>query len=106
MPDSQSPNQPPLSNAERQARYRTRVKMQHQVPVIRYRRPADRRSRLQRWLDAVAELLSLQAYYTAWFEALPDSLRDTPTAMALQAIIDLDLEELAAIVPPRGYGRD
>jgi hypothetical protein len=39
---------------------------------------------------------------------LPDSLRDTATAAALQAIVDLDLDldELAAIVPPRGYGRD
>ena len=96
----------PLSNAERQARYRARLKMQEQKPQIRYRRPADQRSRLKRWVDAVAELLSLQAYYTAWFDALPDGLRDTPTAIALQAIIDLDLEELAAVVPPRGYGRD
>jgi hypothetical protein len=29
-----------------------------------------------------------------------------PPAEALQAIVDLDLEELTAIVPPRGYGRD
>jgi len=36
---------------------------------------------------------------------LPDSLSDTPTAAALQAIVDLDVDELAAIVP-RGYGRD
>ena len=106
MPSSQSPGQPPLSNAERQARYRARLKMQEHKPQIRYRRPADRRSRLKRWVDAVAELLSLQAYYTAWFDALPDGLRDTPTAIALQAIIDLDLEELAAVVPPRGYRRD
>lgn len=106
MPNSQSPGQSPLSNAERQARYRARLKMQEQRPQIRYRRPADRRSRLNRWVDAVADLLSLQAYYTAWFDALPDGLRDTPTAIALQAIIDLDLEELAAVVPPRGYGRD
>jgi hypothetical protein len=106
MPNSQIPGQPPLSNAERQARYRARLKMQKQAPAIRYRRPADRRSRLQRWLDAVAELLTLQAYYMAWFDALPERLQDTPTAMALQAIIDLDLDELAAIVPPRGYGRD
>ena len=42
----------------------------------------------------------------AWCDALPDSLRDTATAQALQAIADLDLDELAAIVPPRGYGRD
>ena len=76
MSNTQSLGQPPLSNAERQARHRARRKMQQQAPVIRYRRPADRRSRLQRWLDAVAELLSLQAYYTAWFEALPEGLQD------------------------------
>jgi len=29
-----------------------------------------------------------------------------PTGEALQAIVDLDLEELLAIQPPRGYGRD
>jgi hypothetical protein len=106
MPNSQFPDQLPLSNAERQARYRARRKMKQQAPVIRYRRAADRRSRLQRWQDAVTELLGLQAYYTAWFDALPEALRDTPTAIALQAIIDLDLDELAAFTPPRGYGRD
>ena len=99
MTNSPSLGQPPLSNAERQARYRARLKMQEHKPQIRYRRPADRRSRLKRWVDAVAELLSLQAYYTAWSDALPDGLRDTPTAIALQAIIDLDLEEIAAAVP-------
>ena len=31
------------------------------MPVIRYRRPADRRSRAQRWCDAVGELVTLQA---------------------------------------------
>ena len=36
----------------------------------------------------------------------PDSLRDTATAQALQEIIDLDLDALTAIQPPRGYGRD
>ena len=73
---------------------------------VRYRRPADRRSRPQRWDDAVAELLALQAEYAAWYDALPDSLRDTATAAALQAIVELDLDELQAIVPPRGFGRD
>ena len=29
-----------------------------------------------------------------------------PPPTALQAIVELDLDELAAIVPPRGYGRD
>jgi hypothetical protein len=36
----------------------------------------------------------------------PDSLRDTPTAEALEALADLELTALADIEPPRGYGRD
>ena len=58
----------PLSNAERQARYRAR-KAEQAGAIIRYRRPADRRTRPQRWHDAVAELLALQADYTAWAAA-------------------------------------
>ena len=61
---------------------------------------------MQRWHDTVAALLALQDEYAAWYHALPDSLRDTATAEVLQAIIDLDLDELIAISPPRGYGRD
>ncbi len=58
-------------------------------------------------MDAVAELVALQAEYLAWFEALPEATRDSatvglePTGLtrgeALQAILDLDLDELAAI---------
>jgi hypothetical protein len=51
-------------------------------------------------------LVVLQAEYAAWHDALPDGLRDNATVETLQAIVDLDLEELMAIVPPRGYGRD
>lgn len=96
----------PLSDAERQARCRARRQSQQPAPIIRYRRSADRRTRPQRWRDAVMELLSLQAEYIAWCEALPDALRDTATAAALEAIVDLDLEPLTAVDPPRGYGRD
>ena len=96
----------PLSNAERQARYRERRRNEQPAMVVRLRRPADRRPRPQRWHDAVSELLDLQAAYTAWLEALPDGLQETATAEALRAIIDLDLEPLAATEPPRGYGRD
>ena len=39
-------------------------------------------------------------------EALPENLEDSATAEALQAICDLDLTDLQAIVPPRGFGRD
>jgi hypothetical protein len=89
--------------AERQARGRAR----HAATVmVRYRRPADRRSRPQRWHDAVAELLALQADYAAWYDALPEATRDSATGEALEAIIELDLDELAAIEPPRGFGRD
>jgi hypothetical protein len=48
----------------------------------------------------------LQAEYAQWFETLPDPLHDTATGEALQAIVDLDLDDLLAIDPPRGYGRD
>jgi hypothetical protein len=92
-----------LTGAERQALYRTR---HAGMPIIRYRRPADRRSRPQRWHDAVAELVALQDEYRDWFEALPEATRDGATGDALQAILDLDLDEIAAIEPPRGFGRD
>jgi hypothetical protein len=74
--------------------------------VTRRRAATDRRSRPQRWLDAVAVLLALQAEYTAWLDALPDGLRQSPTAQALQEIVELDLTALADIQPPRGYGRN
>ena len=105
MPKSLPTEGQTLSNAERQARYRAR-KAEQAGTTIRYRRAADRRARPQRWHDAVAELLALQAEYTAWADALPDTLRDTATAEALQAIVDLDLSDLADVEPPRGYGRD
>ncbi|HTA04060.1 MAG TPA: hypothetical protein VK802_27015 [Streptosporangiaceae bacterium] len=107
MPRGRTPEgEHTLSNAERQARYRARRETDQPAPAVRYRRPVDRRSRSQRWNDLVARLLALQAEYAAWYDVLPHSLRDTPTAVALLAIVDLDLDELVAIVPPRGYGRD
>jgi hypothetical protein len=72
-----------LTEAERSAAYRARRKaeLDARVPVrIRYRRPADKRTRPQRWRDAVAELVDLQADYAAWLDRLPESLRDTATA--------------------------
>ena len=42
----------------------------------------------------------------AWLESLPDSLQDGATAEALRTICELDLSELQAIAPPRGFGRD
>jgi hypothetical protein len=51
-------------------------------------------------------MTAVQAECAAWFDALPECLRESATAVALQAIIDLDLDALAEIEPPRGYGRD
>ncbi|MBV8109729.1 MAG: hypothetical protein JO012_08180 [Hyphomicrobiales bacterium] len=50
-----------MTNAERQARYRTARAAAR--PVLHYWRTTDRRSRAQRWRDAVAELVALQAEY-------------------------------------------
>jgi hypothetical protein len=94
----------PMTNAERQARHRAARAAAR--PVVHYRRAADRRSRARRWHEAVAVLIALQAEYRAWLEALPENLQETATAQALQAIDELDLDELGVIAPPRGFGRD
>jgi hypothetical protein len=107
VPSGRLPEGPAaLSNAERQARHR--AKMLALRPPLPAKRPkaAARRSRSKRWNDALAELLAVQAECAAWFEALPESLCESPTAEALQEMIDLDLEAIAAVQPPRGYGRD
>jgi hypothetical protein len=93
-----------MTDAERQARYRAAHAAG--APVVRTRRPADHRSRAKRWDDDVAGLVTAQIAYAAWLDSLPDSLQDSATAAALRAICDLDLSELQAIVPPRGFGRD
>jgi len=93
-----------MTDAERQARYRAARAVG--APVIRTRRPTDHRSRARRWRDAVVELMALQAHYVAWLDALPANLQDGTVANALQRICDLDLDELQAIEPPRGFGRD
>ncbi len=93
-----------MTDAERQARYR--AARATGKTTIRTRRPTDHRSRAPRWHDAVAELLKLQAQYATWLNTLPENLRDGITAEALQTICDLDLNELQAIEPPRGFGRD
>jgi hypothetical protein len=93
-----------MTHAERQARYR--AKQAAGAPTYRYRKPVDRRSRLQRWRDVVAELQDPQDEYQTWLKALPQNMADSAIAEALRAICDLDLSELESIVPPRGFGRD
>jgi hypothetical protein len=109
MPSGRMPEGPAaLSNAERQARHRAKMHMLALRASLPAKRPkaAARRSRSQRWNEALAELLAVQAECAAWFEALPESLCESSTADALQEMIDLDLEAIAAVQPPQGYGRD
>lgn len=92
-----------LTNAQRQKRYREKRKAQS--PVICYRRPKENRSRVQRWADAVEELCELQSAYQEWLDNLPENLQDSVVAEKLEAVCDLDLDELD-IELPLGFGRD
>jgi hypothetical protein len=103
-----------MTGAERQKRYRARqlappcLDQQGAAPLARLGHSAKVRplTLLQRWDAAVGAVLAVRAEYAAWYDALPEATRDGATGEALQAMIDLDLDELAAIVPPRGFGRD
>jgi hypothetical protein len=109
MPIGRKPDgDQPMTNAERQARYRARHSLACSTASVipRPNRPIDRRSRPKRWPDAVAVLLTLQAEYADWLAALPEGLHDGPMAQALEDIVNFDLDSLAEIDPPRGYGRD
>ena len=94
----------PMTPAQRQARRRVRLRRDHQPPPAPPpRRP---RPRPQRWATAAATLMALQDEYRAWLDNLPPSLEGSRLAEKLQAITELDLEELQAIEIPHGYGRD
>ena len=94
----------PLTPAERQARRRAKLRQRSHAPAPA---PVARAlPRPQRWTAAVAALVALQEEYRDWLDRLPDNLAQSRTADRLQAIVDLDLDELLAIEPPRGYGRD
>jgi hypothetical protein len=103
-----------LTGAERQARYRDRLTLAHGLtaapaakhPPARPRKPPRGPSLSRRWDETVARLAGLQAEYGRWLDAIPEATRDTATGEALQAIADLDLEEILAIRPPLGFGRD
>jgi hypothetical protein len=93
-----------LSAAERQARRRAKLRQESgPPPAAPARRPPPRPTR---WTAAVATLIALQDEYRAWLDNLPVSLDGSRLADKLQAIAELDLEELQTIDPPRGYGRD
>ena len=99
--------------AERSAAYRARRKVTAAAAptkpvVVRYRRPADRRSRPERWADAVQKLVDMLDRFQTWRDNLPSSLADSPTAEALDAVLELrgHVEDLQAVQLPKGFGRD
>jgi len=107
MPRGRKPEgQRALTGAERRSRYRQRQAGNRAAPSPPPARRSARASRAQQWHAAVATLIALQDKYAAWLDALPEAFRDGATGEALQAIVDLDLDELASIEPPRGFGRD
>jgi hypothetical protein len=94
----------PLTTAERQTRRRAKLRQQGASPSPT---PARRLPpRPTRWAAAVAALIALRDEDRAWLDVLPDNLEGSRLADKLQTIAELDLEELQAIDPPRGYGRD
>jgi hypothetical protein len=94
----------PMTPAERQARHRARRRQHGRTTPTS---PAPRiPPRSRRWAAAVAALVNLQDQYRAWLDNLPPNLEGSRLAEKLQAIAELDLDELQTIDPPRGYGRD
>jgi hypothetical protein len=65
----QSIGEKPMTDVERQARYRAARAAGR--PAIRICRPTDHRSRAQRCDDTIGTLVGLQAEYAAWLAALP-----------------------------------
>ena len=94
----------PMTPAERQARCRAKRRQPRPTTAP----PSAPRSppRPRRWAAAVTTLINLQDDYRAWLDTLPANLEASRLAEKLHAIVELDLEELQAIDPPRGYGRD
>ena len=93
-----------MNPAERQARRRAKLRQQiPRPPPTPVRRIAPRPTR---WATAVATLVGLQEEYRAWLDNLPPNLENSTLADKLRTLVELDLEALQEIDPPRGYGRD
>jgi hypothetical protein len=78
------------------------------APKVRYRKPADRRSKPKQWDDAVGTLLDILDDYQDWRDRLPPGVADSPTADRLDEVLALrDLvEQLQGVELPKDFGRD
>ena len=63
--------------------------------------------------NALEELQQLQAEYQDWRDNIPENMESSPTAEKLDAMADLDLDEIVNAIEeaadadlPRGFGRD
>jgi hypothetical protein len=95
-----------LSDAERAARYRE--KRRAGAAPVHYRRPVDRRTRPQKWHDAVETLAALLDDYEQWRDNLPPSLAESSTAARIEEVLELRelVDQLQAAELPKGFGRD
>ena len=93
-----------MTDAERQARYR--AARAAGIPVIRMRRRSIIAAGPGGGTTTSPASWKVRLSMRPGWISLPDNLRDSALAEALQAICDLDLTELQAITPPRGFGRD
>ncbi len=95
-----------LSDAERARAYRERRKAGEKP--VRYRRPADRRSKPKQWEDAVNTLLDILDGYQQWRDNMPPGLAESTTAERIDEVLELRelVEQLQAVELPKGFGRD
>ena len=93
-----------MTDAERQARYR--AARATGVPVVHVHRPVDHRGgHVAGPTTSPASCKRRLSMRPGW-KTCRTAFRTAPTAEALRTICDLDLSELQAIIPPRGFGRD
>jgi hypothetical protein len=95
-----------LSDAERAARYRERRK--EGTPAVHYRKPADRRTRPQKWRDAVQALTAILDDYERWQDNLPESLAASAMVERIEEVLELRtlVDQLHDAQLPKGFGRD
>ena len=105
MPRGQKPEgERAMSNAERQARYRDRHLTQPPPVVIRTAGRSTGAADLSVGMTR-STCCGIQGECVDWLAALPDSLRGTAMAEALEAIADLDLSALTEVNPARLWAR-
>ena len=94
----------PMNPAERQARRRAKLRQQNPRPPVaptRTHRPA-----ADTLVHSGGRFARSAGGVPAWLENLSQNLESSGLADKLQAIVELDLEELQVVGLPLGFGRD